>query len=50
MRALAYDILSEEAKPGYDFVLIGRSNTLDRPYDDLKNDLNWCLKKMDLKK
>lgn len=50
MRALAYDILSENAKSGYDFVLIGKTETLDRPYPDLVKDLKWCLKKLELLK
>ena len=48
MRSLAYDVLSVNAKAGYDFVLIGKTETLDRPYEDLKKDLKWCLKKLEL--
>ncbi len=50
MRALAYDVLVENAKQGYDFVLIGKTETIDRPYTDLVKDLNWCLKRMELLK
>ncbi len=50
MRSLAYDILPSAAKDGYDYVLIGKAATLERPYKDLTNDLTWCLKKMNLRK
>lgn len=46
LRALAMAILPEHGRPGHDYVLIGRAATLDRPYDDLKKDLLWCLKKL----
>lgn len=46
LRAVAADILPTHAKTGCDYVLIGRPLTRLRPYDDLKNDLIWCLKKM----
>ncbi len=47
LRALAREIITPLAKPGYDYVLIGRPATLDTPYDVLKKDLKWCLKRMD---
>ena len=50
MRAVAYEVLTEDAKQGYDFVLIGKTDTLDRPYSDLVKDLKWCLKKLELLK
>ena len=46
LRAVAADILSDHAKPGCDYVLIGRKETLDRSYDQLKKDVIWCLNKM----
>ncbi len=48
MRAAAADVLSTQAKPGYDYVLIGRQQTATRSYKTLCKDLKWCLKKMDL--
>lgn len=45
LRAAAADVLSLHAKPGTDYVLIGRTATATRPYGDLKNDLKWCLKR-----
>jgi len=48
LRAAAADILPQSAKNGHDYILVGRPQTLTRPYDTLKNDLKCCLGKMDL--
>lgn len=48
LRAVAADVLSSHACGGYDYVLIGRRETLDLPYITLCKDLRWCLRKMDL--
>ena len=48
LRAVSYDILPAHAKTGYDYILIGRQDTLTRPYDDLLKDLKWCLKRLEL--
>jgi ribonuclease P protein component len=48
LRAAAGDILSIHARPGTDFVLIGRPETATRPYDALCEDLRQCLEKMKL--
>ncbi len=45
LRAVAADVLSQYAKPGVDYVLVGRKLTATRPYRDVCNDLKWCLKK-----
>jgi ribonuclease P protein component len=50
LRAVAADILPVYAQDNHDYVLIGKSLTRTRPYDNLCNDLKWCLKKMDLRK
>lgn len=50
LRAVAYDVLPLQALDGLDYVLIGRTDTLDRPYESLKNDLTWCLGKLELKR
>lgn len=50
LRAAAYDILPNLAKPGHDYVLIGRIETETRSYEDITGDLRWCLKKMELLK
>jgi ribonuclease P protein component len=48
LRAVAYDVLPLHGADGQDYVLIGRTDTLDRPYDALKRDLTWCLGKLEL--
>lgn len=45
LRAVASDILPLYAKAGMDYVLVGKSIGATRAYDDLCNDLKWCLKK-----
>lgn len=39
MRALAAEILPTLAEPGHDYVLIARPQTIDRPFDLLRQDL-----------
>ncbi len=39
LRALAEEILLPCARPGVDYVLVGRSVTVDRPFSDLARDL-----------
>ena len=46
LRSVAAEVLPDHAKMGCDYVLIGRPLTLVRPYEELKSDLLWCLKKM----
>ena len=48
LRALAAEILPDHARPGFDYVLIGRSVGATREYDALKADLIWCLKKLEV--
>ena len=43
LRAAAAEILPLHAKPGYDYVLVGRIATLTRPWSDLLNDLRVAL-------
>lgn len=47
LRAAAADILPGFAKPGYDYVLIGRNQTALRPYEQLCEDIKWCLGKLE---
>jgi ribonuclease P protein component len=46
LRALAHEVLAQQAVPGHDFVLIARMTTGSRAYVDLKKDLIWALKKL----
>lgn len=48
LRAVAADVLPEGAANGHDYILVGRPQTLTRPYDQLCQDLRWCLGKMGL--
>ena len=50
LRAVAADVLSQEAKTGYDYVLIGRTAAIELPYETLCKDLRWCLKKLEVLK
>lgn len=45
LRAAIADIITTKAKPGYDYVLIGRRETETCDYDQLLKDLKWCLKR-----
>jgi len=46
LRALADSMLPEFAKPGWDYVLIGRQGTPTRSFADLEKDLLVALKKV----
>lgn len=43
LRAAVADVLSARAEPGFDYVLIARAATAERPYDDLLSDLGKAL-------
>ncbi len=49
LRAIARETLPGQAKPGHDYVLIGRKGTLSRPYDALRGDLEEALAKLGLR-
>lgn len=47
MREVARAILPTHGRPGWDYVLIGRAEATDaRPFEDLKSDLMYALKKL----
>lgn len=46
LKAAASDVLKSNAKNGADYVIIARAATLDRPYDDLLDDLRHSLKRV----
>ena len=46
LRVLARLILPEFGTKGCDYVLIGRTATYDKPFEALKNDLMYALKKI----
>ena len=46
LRALADECLPDRAQAGYDYVLIGRRATVERPFPALQNDLLTALKRV----
>jgi ribonuclease P protein component len=46
LRELAREILSQLARPGHDYVLIARSDTVDRDFDKMRDDLTKALAKV----
>lgn len=48
LRAAAADVLTKHAKQGYDYILVGRRETLTKDYKTMTGDLKWCLKKLEL--
>lgn len=46
LKAVACDVLPHYDGQNLDIVLIGRVESEHREYDDLKNDLIWCLRKL----
>lgn len=48
LRAIAYEIISSKAKPDMDYMIAARQGALTRSTEDLRKDLLWCLKRLDL--
>ena len=46
LRAAAQSVLADLGRPGYDYVLIGRGATLERPYAQLVKDLRTALRRV----
>ncbi len=46
LRAVAAEVLPAFGRPGCDYVLIGRGQTLDRPYAELVADLRTALRRV----
>lgn len=47
LRAAALEVLGR-ARPGMDYVLVGRAAGATKDYADIVKDLTWCLKRMEL--
>lgn len=47
LRAVAERVMPVHARPGHDFVVIGRRATLKRPFPALVGDLETALRKLD---
>ncbi len=45
LRAVVRDVFPKLAKDNTEYVLIGRYNTANCPYKELKSDVKWALKK-----
>jgi ribonuclease P protein component len=45
LKALVREMISSSANPGLDLVLIARPATVDRPFDDLRRDLEQSLQR-----
>lgn len=50
IRAIALETLPLHAKTGMSYMIVGRSDGLKNEYDNMKRDMLWCLKRMDLLK
>jgi len=46
LRSAAYDVLPAKAKPGFDYVLVARPDTVNKTYEEICRDLTWCLEKL----
>jgi ribonuclease P protein component len=46
LRAAAAEVIAAEARPGHDFVLIARGETLRRDFQDLKRDIAKALDRL----
>ena len=46
LRAVAEQLMSELALPGWDYVVIGRAQTIDRPFEKLIDDLKFALRRV----
>ena len=46
LKAAAAEIMTKYAREGIDFVIIGRKNTLTRPFTALTDDMTMALKKL----
>ncbi|WP_417846519.1 ribonuclease P protein component [Thalassospira povalilytica] len=46
LRAVAEQLMSELALPGWDYVVIGRAQTIDRPFDKLIDDMKFALRRV----
>lgn len=47
LRSLCFDLLPEYAADHHDYILIARDGLALKPYEALKKDFLWCLKKLE---
>lgn len=48
LRAVAFEILPSSAHTDISYMIVARKESLTLPMDDLRRDLKWCLKKLNL--
>ncbi|MFA7277351.1 MAG: ribonuclease P protein component [Pseudobdellovibrionaceae bacterium] len=48
LRAVALEILPTCAAMGMDYMIVARHKADSRSYDDMKKDMIWCLKRLNL--
>ena len=48
LKALAREVIANEAAPGYDYVVIARAETATRDYAALRGDMRFALKRLRL--
>ncbi len=48
LKAISLDVLPDYHQQNLDIVIVGRAMAQQRSYEELQNDLRWCLKKMDI--
>lgn len=48
LRVAALEVLPKYKNQNIDIVMVGRVSTMDASFDNLKRDLGWCLKKMNV--
>lgn len=48
LRAVIHDILSDTAKNNMNYMIVARKGASTLPMDDLKRDMVWCLKRLEL--
>jgi ribonuclease P protein component len=47
LKAAAAEVMKENARPGFDYVVIGRATALTRPFRTLVDDFKIALKRLD---
>jgi len=50
LRAVVAEILPNNAANDCDYVFIARKDTISMPYETLKKEMLWCIKRLDLKR
>lgn len=46
LKSAVMNVVSAHARPGHDYVVVARAGALDRPFEDLKKDLEQALQRV----